>query len=188
MGADSFDGLEWLRDSCARLKNGVFGWDRWACGAVGYFWGHDDQEEVKAKARRKISCQEEEYIERGIIEIAQIADVIIRHFYKDHIWVVLFWQYTKYFISHLRISRRSTKVLSSYFLKLQSPRVLLTHLKLFFISLSLAITSTGSVFPVTFWISGSYGVLVLLSTGTHNQDILTSTLMNTLCCCKISQH
>ena len=30
-----------------------------------------------------------------------------------------------------------------------------THLKLFFISRSLAITSTGSVSPVAFWISGS---------------------------------
>lgn len=33
--------------------------------------------------------------------------------------------------------------------------MLLTHLKLFFISLSFAITLTGSVSPVAFWIAGS---------------------------------
>ena len=34
--------------------------------------------------------------------------------------------------------------------------ILLTHLKLFFISLNFAMTLTGSVSPVAFWTVGSY--------------------------------
>lgn len=40
---------------------------------------------------------------------------------------------------------------------------LLTHLKLFFISRSFAITSTGSVLRVAFWISGSWLLSIGLS-------------------------
>lgn len=39
--------------------------------------------------------------------------------------------------------------------KLEDVKEILTHLKLFFISRNFVITATGSVSPVTFWISGS---------------------------------
>ena len=55
----------------------------------------------------------------------------------------------------------------------------LTHLKLFFISRSLAMTSTGSVFPVAFCISGSCQCQIVLFY--QQPGKLTSILMKTLC-------
>jgi hypothetical protein len=64
-----------------------------------------------------------------------------------------------------------------------TPRsVVLTHLKLFFISRSLAITSIGSVFPVAFCITGSYSMSAYETTFVQQDAVVrTSTLMKTLC-------
>lgn len=59
-----------------------------------------------------------------------------------------------------------------------SNSIVLTHLKLFFISRSFAITSTGSVFPVAFWIMGSLFKSAFVTLVRWLK--LTSTLINTL--------